>query len=199
MLFSTVAVAIIGDGTAATRYLHTVPLVFGFLIYYSILNLNLKCLFYIWVSICLLFGGRQCWNTSLISEEAIRQYQDDVYFCHKLDEEIHRYLGEKYGKEITLLVIGDNSDTEKELRGELVGVSAVSFGAKLTKNESSLRTVPFMNAIGYKNYKALDLSDDRIDDLRMKAKTMKCFPNSGSICEEKGVVIVKISDFAYDE
>ena len=94
----------------------------------------------------------------------------------------------------TVLILGkyDVLDRKNSVRSSIVAQSASMFGNKVSKIESTLRTVPFLNALGYK-IEGIKENDVRLDDLKNIAKDMSIYPSKGSIKLINNVVLVKLS------
>lgn len=207
LFLSTIAVAIVGDGTAQDRYLHAVPLVAGFLIVdmTETIRVAKRWIFSTLYIICLIFLIRQCWSSALLWESDVRRYQYDMALVEDVDNDIKKVWAENVIEfkqnpqfETPIIILGkcDISNKANNIHTSIIGVSATMFCAEYTKIEATLRMVPFMNAQGY-YYHAIDQDDRRIDTLREYAKGMPIYPNAGYVEVVDGVTVVKLSEMVY--
>ena len=207
LLFSTIAICLLGGGGASDRYLHAVPLVAAFLVYDMMDTLSdYKRWYIIGVLISLVFTTRQLWSSSMLMDSDVKIYRNEVRFCQNVNSEIIELWGEKgidYNKESNnidnpILVIGNYefSDDKNCINNGIIGVAAVTYGSDNSKIESTLRLIPFMRLLGY-YYTGIDEDDERLDDLRKYAEDMACYPNKGFVQVKDGVTVIKLSDLAY--
>lgn len=189
---------IVGNGSAPDRYLHAVPLVSAYLLFCSfpiIVNKRKKIL---WTFVCFYFLFNQCINICYLNYSDIKRFDAENNFCNTLYSRITDVYYKdslNVGNTLTVLILGNTDllDHKNGIRTEIVGQSATMFGNNVTKIESTLRTVPFMKALGYR-IEGIKENDPRLKELKILAKEMDIYPRKNSIKYVHDVVIVKLSN-----
>lgn len=202
------APAILGVGGAPDRYIHALPLVSAFFVYemLKISETSSRTWKILVLSATVIFSFRFCWNSCMLSEADVVEYKGEVALC----ADIHQKIVSVWN-DANLKYESDNSDRPLLILGKydyvdecdypdhsILGVPAMYYGGDESKIEATLRTIPFMNAIGY-NYIGIETTDKRLDDLRRYAENMPSYPNDGYVKIVDGVTIVKLSDMVYAE
>ena len=152
------------------------------------------------------FAFRQMWSSSMLMQSNLMRYQYDVQLCNNVNRDIitvwndNSLIYEATDDDIEVVILGEYPFDygENHRHGEIIGVSAVAFGARGSKIESTLRMIPFMETMGYR-YNPIDKDDERLDSIRKRAVDMPIYPNKGYIEIIDGVTVVKLSELVYKE
>lgn len=195
IILSIFIIGLIGSGNAPDRYLHALPLVSAFWIYCSLKDFSCNGIKLFWAFFCFYCLIHQSIGICNLNSSDIYRYQKEFAFCNTLYTEINNEYQKTNNKSNipTVLILGktDILNDKNSVKTAIVGQSATMFGAQLTKIEATLRTVPFMNALGYK-MNGVKEEDPRLDYYIKQGKTMPSYPNTGSIKCLNDIVIVKL-------
>lgn len=208
MFVSVISPAIISNGSASDRYLHALPLVSGYVVYCMIDSVRewKRPMMILGLGLGVVFAFRQMWSSSMLMQSNLMRYQYDVQLCNNVNRDIitvwndNSLIYEATDDDIEVVILGEYPFDygENHRHGEIIGVSAVAFGARGSKIESTLRMIPFMETMGYR-YNPIDKDDERLDSIRKRAVDMPIYPNKGYIEIIDGVTVVKLSELVYKE
>lgn len=200
ILVSAVAINILGNGISTCRYMHALPLVLGFIIYYSFMHINNKYINIVWMILCIVFASRFLFNSTMLQESDCRRYKFDVELSNKINDTIISKFSNQINDETKVFIIGRYPFNygDSYMQGDIIGRSALFHGCEGSKIEATLRTIPFMKTLGY-YYNGIEVNNERIDELRELAKTMPSYPVDGFAKMEYNVIIIKLNDFAYKQ
>ncbi len=196
VIFCLIAVNIARGGMGQERYLYAVPLFSGFAVMYATSNIKHAKMKVLWLLLCLFFGYSQIYGSSFMITSDQKRYELDQWLSREINHRIWQ-IGGKTGDALLIMGNYDFYYGDSYLYGEVIGRATPMDIVEMLRIESAFKTAPFfMQTQGF-NYSGIDENDPRIDKCRKYAQSMPSFPHDGCVQKYEGVVIVKLSDFAY--